>query len=325
MMSMSRAHQAGRPAFTLLEMILALAIGVLLMFGLYLALNMNLEATKAGRLQVDQAQIARNVLKRVQGDVKDQLAFLDAYPSATASASAAGGTGTTGTTTAATTSTTSPPNSFVGPTGTPVPIPFNFAVQGNEEYCAFYIGKVPRAVAQAQMNDPTESGGNEVQASDSDERRITYWLVSGSNGTGGLARQEIATVNSTDTSNVTLPPASVDDATKIIAPEVISINFQYYDGTNWQSTWDGTMPGIDGVTPVGPPVAIAITISVARGDNPGAGVDDPTVRQYRHVIQIPTASFYSNWPYNTLNPLATPQTTTTNTSIAQSVMGGGAP
>jgi len=302
-----------RAAFTLLEMVLALAIGVLLMTGLYFALDMHLAATTSGRLQVDQAQVARNVLKNIQSDFKDHLATLDAYPSAKAAAAAASGTTTTTTATA----TTSAAMTYTLPSGaTTTSFPFNLGVQGDSTYCTIYISKLARAVVDAQQTDPTTAGGATMQAEDSDLRRITYWLNTA--GTKGLARQEIKVVTSDDTSVTNLPPAGVDDMTKIVAPEVVAISFEYFDGTNWQATWDGTQPGIDGVTPIGPPVLIAITISVARSDNLNAGPDDPGVRQYRHCVQIPTASYYANWPNNTVNPAATPQQSTTGTT-----MGGG--
>jgi prepilin-type N-terminal cleavage/methylation domain-containing protein len=301
-------QRARRAAFTLLEMVLALAIGVLLLTGLYFALDLHLKATTSGRSQVDQAQVARSVLKNIQTDFKDHLATLDAYPSAKAAAAAASGTTTT-----MANPTTSAAMTYTLPSGaTTTSFPFNLGLQGDDSYCTIYISKLPRAVVDAQQTDPTMAGGASMQAEDSDLRRITYWLNTAGD-TKGLARQEIKVVTSEDTSVTNLPPAGVDDMTKIVAPEVVAIHFEYFDGTSWQATWDGTQPGTDGITPIGPPVAIAITISVARSDNLNASPDDPGVRQYRHVIQIPTASYYSNWPNNTVNPAATPQSSTGTT------------
>jgi hypothetical protein len=276
-------------------MVLALAIGVLLMTGLYYALDMHLQATKAGRVQIDQAQVARNVLKKLQQDIKDHLATLDAYPSTKASATGAS-------------STSGSPASMMS-ASTTTPYPFNLGLQGDQDWFAIYVSKVPHAVVQAQVSDPTQSGGASTQSSDCDLRRITYWLNTVGDGRG-LARQEMKVVTSDDTMSSNLPPI-IDDMTQIVAPEVVAISFEYFDGQNWQLSWDGTVPGSDGVTPIGPPVAVAITVSVARSDKLDAGPDDPGVRQYRHVVAIPTASFYTNWPNNTSNPTATPQASTT--------------
>jgi hypothetical protein len=192
------------------------------------------------------------------------------------------------------------------PNGTTTPtFPFNLGVQGETDWCAIYISRVPKAVVQDQQSD----GSGQLQAMDSDLRRITYWLSS-VGGSNGLARQEVVVVTSDDTTMSNLPPPGVDDKTTIVAPEVMGISFQYFDGTNWQVSWDGTQPGSDGITPIGPPVAIQITLQVARADKIHAGADDPSVRTYIHVIQIPTASYYTNWPNNTSNPSATPQAPT---------------
>src|SRR5256885_10608807 len=55
MMFMRKHSPSQRAAFTLLEMMLSLSIGILLMVGLYFALDLNLHATNTGREQVDQA------------------------------------------------------------------------------------------------------------------------------------------------------------------------------------------------------------------------------------------------------------------------------
>ena len=62
-----------------------------------------------------------------------------------------------------------------------------------------------------------------------------------------------------------------------------SLQFEYFDGQSWQDSWDGTQVGSDGVTPIGPPAAVAITIGLAR-----PGTDE--VKTYRHVVAIRTAN-----------------------------------
>ena len=94
-----------------------------------------------------------------------------------------------------------------------------------------------------------------------DTRRIDYWLAGG--GGLGLARQEQTAILGIDAAPGTEPPDVGDPNSKlIIAPEVKSLQFQYFDGAAWQDVWDGTQPGGDGVTPMGPPAAVAITIGL---------------------------------------------------------------
>jgi hypothetical protein len=139
-----------------------------------------------------------------------------------------------------------------------------------------YVSHVPTEL------DPSWNG--DAVPTVSDLRRITYWLSS-----SGLSRQEIK-IPTSDDAITGLPTDLPDDPTLVLAPEAQSVTFQYFDGTNWQDTWDGTQtPSSGGNNPQGPPVAIAITIDLAL---PGSGIEsgDAKRKTYRHVIAIPTAN-----------------------------------
>jgi hypothetical protein len=96
-----------------------------------------------------------------------------------------------------------------------------------------------------------------------------------------------------------LPPNIDNEASYIIAEEVRSLSFQYYDGTQWNDTWDSNTLGADGITPVGSPVAVAVTIGLARGQGPNA-----PVKLFRQVIAISTAN--GTTPQSTTTPTTTP-------------------
>src|SRR5206468_12877178 len=101
-------------------------------------------------------------------------------------------------------------------------------------------------------------------------RRISYWLVgSGGDSLMGLARYEINLVASSDLMSV-LPTDLPDQQTYVIAEEVRSVNFRFFDGSAWQDSWDSTQPGPDGTTPLGPPLAIEIVLGIAP---PGGRTD----------------------------------------------------
>ena len=59
-----------RPAFTLLEVILSLALSVLLLGSLTWAIQLNLKATTSGRNDVERAQLARAALDRMAADIR---------------------------------------------------------------------------------------------------------------------------------------------------------------------------------------------------------------------------------------------------------------
>ena len=219
---MSQRMSQSRSGFTLLEMMLSLAIGAMLMIGLYVALNIQITATRSGRGLVDQAAISEGVLKEIDGDVKQCLATLDYYPTAAqmsynAQLAAANLAGTT------------PPTLPVP--ATTYTYSFNFSVQGDSNWMTIYCSKIPQAIAQAQQ-DNSNGGTSILQYTDCDVRRVTYFFLSANDGTGGLIRQEVSTT--TDPSTTMLPPTSLDDYSKQLAAEVLAITFEYWDGQNWQ-------------------------------------------------------------------------------------------
>jgi prepilin-type N-terminal cleavage/methylation domain-containing protein len=302
-----------RRAFTLLEIILALGIGALLLAGLYYALNVQVGHTHSGRKIVERSALARGILNKIQADILASLGPQDPNFSqpggASASASSTASSGTTasstmtsGSTTTGSTSSSGSGTSSSGTSGSGAPtnpMTFNMGMQGTSTQLSIYASRLPReAIKQIGSNSAASSAsnGNSTQSTmtPSDLRLVTYWLAS--SGSGGLARQEVKAVTSSDAAN-NLPPNVADETQYIIHPEVVSLQFQYFDGTTWQDSWDGTQPGSDGQTPQGPPAAVAITLSItqptgrAQGGQ-AANAAAPTY-QFRHVVTIPTANSYA--------------------------------
>ena len=69
----------------------------------------------------------------------------------------------------------------------------------------------------------------------------------------------------------------------IIAPEVKNVLFEYFDGEDWQASWDGTTMAADGVTPIGPPAAVRITLTINSRD--GQRTTD-----YKHTVALPAGN-----------------------------------
>jgi type II secretory pathway component PulJ len=246
-----------RPGFTLLEIILALGIGLVLMFALFVMLNSQLSHSQAGRESIQEATLARAILTRISNDVAGSLGPYDPRQ-ATEAAS-----GSDQEASAVTTTTE---------TGT-----FNVGIQGDTKRLLLAVGRVPRELLGPEKLRADVSALPKV----SDLRRITYWVVEGQ----GLARQEVTRVTSEELDEI--PPDVNDPGKYIIAPEVKSISFQYWDvESSWVGDWDGSVPGVDGDTPIGPPAAIEIVIELDRGKDREPG-------RYRHVISVPTGNNYS--------------------------------
>jgi Tfp pilus assembly protein PilV len=328
-----RRQRCGRSGFTLVELVLATTIAMLLLGALYVAVDMQLRFAQNSRDLVEESTLARALLARIDSDASQVVGLSDpgrfrmaagadalADPSAASSSTSAtastaspttGATGTTASTPStassatSSSSTSSSSSSSTTDSGTSTNIVIPLGVQGDSETLHLFVSRFPRELYVNPNSD--------TQPVVSDLRRISYWLPGGQDSTTGLARQEVALVTSDDALQ-NLPPGIDGESNYVIADEVRELNFQYFDGTNWQDSWDSTTPGADGVTPIGSPVAIAVTISVAR---PGAS---DSVKSYRHVIAIQTANG------TTVQQTQSASSTTSGTSgtSAASSMGGGA-
>jgi hypothetical protein len=290
----SRPVSMTRPAFTLLEMVLAASITVLLLAALYVAVDIQLRHAAAARELVEQSTLVRTLVNRIANDIEPSVNLVDPSRFQSGSGSSTSGSSTTGSSTSGSSTTVAPSGATTSGTGTTssnnstttgasssstttvIPPPL-LLLQGTTDTLTIWISRVP-----SDPNNPNMVSNPFAQLGLSDTRRIDYWLAGG--GGLGLARLEQTAVTGDDAAPGTMPPDVSDANSKqIIAPEVKSLQFQYFDGSAWQDSWDGTVTGTDGVTPLGPPAAVAITIGLAP-------IDGGELKTYRHVIGIQTSN-----------------------------------
>ncbi len=91
----------------------------------------------------------------------------------------------------------------------------------------------------------------------------------------------------TSTDGVPSVVGGADEAKYVIAPEVVSLSFSYYDGLGWQTSWNGADKPSNQTIPQGPPLAIAMSFEL---ETPGVAGEAPRRRKFHHVIAIPTAN-----------------------------------
>jgi hypothetical protein len=151
------------------------------------------------------------------------------------------------------------------------------ALYGDASSLRVYVSRVPPG-----LGGGSSGGATGEVAAKSDQRVIEYWVANN----GGLARQEIAVVTAS-ADNLPLARGTGNEGQYVIAPEVTSVEFSYFDGTNWQTNWDSTALGSDNMTPMGPPLAIAVMLEITT---PATAERAERVQKYRHVVEIPTAN-----------------------------------
>jgi prepilin-type N-terminal cleavage/methylation domain-containing protein len=275
-----------RRGYTLLEVILTMIIAVLLLGALYGALQLQLRHAQAGRDTVEHSTLARVLFNRIDIDVGGGINLADPsrfrlQANNQSAGGSASGSGSTNSNTTNNSTTGGSGGSGSGSSAATNSIILPMGVQGDSERLTLYLSKVPREIYGRK---PTDAG----QVT-SDLRRVTYWLAAGK----GLAHQEVLVITSQDADPSNLPMGS-DEEKAVFAPEVRNVHFSYFDGTNWQDSWDATTLGSDGVTPIGPPRAIAIDIDIARTWT--LRRDEEKLVHYRHVVAIPSANGATQQP-----------------------------
>lgn len=285
------ARRPRRPGFTLLEVLLASALGLLLLAGLYVAFDVTLRQADTGRQAVEQGDLSRAIVNRMTIDLSGCIGPLqpksggglpqEAQTTGTASSSGstttagtASGTATAGTASAGTASTgTASPVATLDPSSAPqdtgeqaADVPFQGGAFGTANQLTLFVSRVPPSLTGADMAfDPRP-----------DLRRVIYYL--GSNG--GLCRQERPWVTADGVRNSVDPDLATESLDRI-APEVTDVLFEYFDGGSWASQWTGSDATTDGTTPIGPPRAVRVTLTI----QPPGG----TPRTIKHVIPLRAA------------------------------------
>jgi prepilin-type N-terminal cleavage/methylation domain-containing protein len=305
-----------RAGYTLLEVLLALALSSLLLAGLYYAIKTHISLADAGREAVSNSTLTRAVFFRLANDVSACLTLVDpnryrdlAEQADAALASAASGVtgGMTGSTAGGMTGSTaggmtgSTAGGMTGSTAGGMTGSTAGGMTGSTAGGSATGGAAAAAAASLPrfplglIGDattlhlfvskvPLEVYGRPDRPAEltSDLRRISYWI--GQNG--GLCRAEVKLITSENACTPAIPDVNEDNC--ILAPEVVSLELSYFDGQVWLDQWDSTANiEEDGETfvPAGPPRAVAIKIGYLP---PGAR--EGQVRYQRHVVAIPSAN-----------------------------------
>ncbi len=249
-----------RPGYTLLEILLASVIAMLLLAALYAALDVTLVRMEVNRDLIARNDLRRAVINRMSADLVNTLGPLPpksggdgmtgtGSSASTGTASASTATPATSTTTPAASGTTTDATTTDLPVVTGADIPLGSGIVGTDKQLTIFLSRVPTSLVDL------EAAANVDVTLPADMRRVTYYL---SSDNVGLCRQERPWVTADGVWN-TSDPDRTDELSEIIAPEVLDVTFEYFDGSAWQSSWDGSQTASDGVALTGPPRAIRVT------------------------------------------------------------------
>lgn len=274
-----------KPAgFTLLEVILAVGLTSLLLAAIYSALDLYWKYTTIGQQQVQRAQIARAVFQKITHDLHSVTFQQKKTEEEESSGSSEGEEEVVEI------QVTNPDDAYTAG---------NIGVYGDGQSLVLHTSRPAR---QTMLVSQT-SGATSQQ---SDLLSVSYFLaVAGSeglqgavgdrfrdasgtgNGTQGLARLEgdrLVMSKADESADL----EQLAQQSQLLAPEIGSLQFQYFDGTDWLEVWDSVEYGTV-------PQAVKVTIGF-RNTEEDQGVLD-TVNEkingyentYSMVIALPLA------------------------------------
>ncbi|WP_082842248.1 prepilin-type N-terminal cleavage/methylation domain-containing protein [Gemmata sp. SH-PL17] len=336
MLRSRRARSTRRAGFTLLEILLATLIAVLLLAALYTMMTVTLRQTQVSRDASEVEDLSRGIFNKMTVDLNGVLAPLpprsggnplaSTSSSSTQSATTSSGTGdttgssgsttpatsaasapTTGTTTSGTGTTSTDASTDTTSTGA-ADSSFQGGVIGKDKRLTVFAGRVPEVFGRF---------GERSEQVRADQRQIIYWV-----GDGGLYRLERPWVTSDDVrssleSDADPDPESPDAV--LVAPEVSDVTFEYTDGSSWVAEWNGADPGPDGVTPLGPPRAIRITLVIKVSTGRSNETVEKTLTQVIPVRSAPG----TNTPVFVEPPVDGATDTSSGTTSGSSSTGSG--
>jgi prepilin-type N-terminal cleavage/methylation domain-containing protein len=297
----SAAAKPGRSrGFTLLEVLLALALASLVLAALAMCIDFHLRAADTSRNDVEQAQLARVLLGLIADDLRGVVVHrpidYDELASSGGSSSTSGGEGGESSEESeadqledlfAEESDLAAEDLWLDETygeaaaGVPQSVP---GIYGGADWIQVDVARLPRLEQLESLLTPTEDLTATARLSDT--RTVAYYVVSadeagatleGEEPSGGLVRCELDRASSLLASELgTLEEPGLDHSP--IAPEVTAIEFRYSDGTEWLDYWDSEESG-------GLPMAVEIIITIRRTQGTSSRYSSPTASSQEDLLE----------------------------------------
>ncbi len=307
-------------AFTLLEVMLALVLVSLVLVAVAIAIDVHLRVLDTGRSQVEEAQLARALLRRIADDLRSAVQYQPVdvskmMPQSSAAAAAENATGidvTAALSGAAKDAGIDPvdvdwgdldddeqsdPTSDLAGSLEPPTMP---GLYGNVCELQVDTSRLPRI---DQFNGMlSASADSPATQRPTDVKTVTYYVLEnllssvadasdGSSTGGGLVRREMDRATAAYATHMgQLTESDYDQGP--IAPEVVGIQFLYFDGTDVVEEWNSQERG-------GLPLAVEITLyirperfrdaSLGTLQTAAAIADDEQLAAYRLLVHLPAA------------------------------------
>lgn len=298
--------KTARSGFTLLEVFLTLALSVVLMGLIGTAIQFYARDMNVNDMDVRQTVLAAAIMQMIEDDLRSTIhpepADMSALEELMSSSLGGGGETDPGSTTDLSAAGIEDETVEADPveSATDFTVLQTPGLIGNQYQIQIDVSRLPRLEEYTAMFD--EDVGN-IDDIPSEIKTVTYLVQPAGTVTGvsdpldeigetanadeplgGLIRRSLDRFATTYASLNGLQ-SQLDQTGEILAPEVIGIEFQYYDGLTWQLEWSSDeMEEL----PLAVRVDLAMTnaVTLARGDSTDS---EDAVRTFTHVIRLPMA------------------------------------
>jgi len=275
-----------RHAFTLFEVILAVALSTVLIFSLYAALDINYKLGEAGKEDAKRQQIARSVMNMIAKDIRCVTFTIDSEDDAATTEGGEIGGGEDPEVTDDTTTETETVEETEIVLGDPENSYFSESVGvfGNETTLVMHISKPLKKKNITYVDEET------TLTSSGDLLSVSYYLA----GTGEGALQQVVAAKSDsarglvrmegDRASIAYADESGDldllaEQAKMLAPEIVAIEFRYHDGIDWVEAWDSAEYGYL-------PSAIEIVIELEEPEYNANSILSTSASELTHTYRL---------------------------------------
>lgn len=278
---------SGRRAFSLIELIVALALSVVLISAIYSAISLHWRYETLGRERINRAQVSLAILRRMSEDLGSVMFSVPAVTETEEEAETTTTDSTTDEETESTSSTTSVTPVSLGIVGTANSLQLDVSQLQLQDFVPVVDPSEPVATTPAipselvrvtwtlirpqRSADPSATGLQSLIINPALVRDLVDRLQES-------VPDEVADASSTVTE---IPDSS------ILAREVVELQFRYFDGYSWVAEWDSTEMGRL-------PRAVEVSLGFLNQEyRPASTTNSPgsvSITTVKHVIQVPAST-----------------------------------
>ncbi len=298
------SDRQGRRGFTLLELMLALGLTTVILLAISMAVDLHLRSFDSRRKQLEESQLARAILRIIADDIRNtvqeyeqdlsglqQMIASEAQGAVESSGLSSGDEKSAGElgellgSESGTEDTTASQDLASAVTLPAVP-----GIYGNQYQLQLDVSRLPRFDEYQEMLAESNASRG-ITDIPSDIKTVTYYVLNGDVTTSasgmtathqdvltstdpnvvqrGLVRRQLDRAVSQYALNNGLI-SGTEDMGEVIAAEVASLEFQYFDGVEWRYEWDTEVEGAL-------PIAIQIVMLLEAPSMTGQTTDTSSV------------------------------------------------